>query len=168
MASNSRSMLLDILRYPDERLMRMSEPVGKITDEIRKFCADLSETMVTRDGVGIAAPQVGVPMRIFILNDGKPRVFINPTIQPVSQELVESTEGCLSFPGIFIKVERFSEVYVTATDLDGNTFEVGLSGLMSRAAQHEYDHLNGKLLSDFMSHLKKQMVLKKIKKLERW
>lgn len=159
-------MLLDILRYPDERLKRMSEPVGEITDEIVKFCADLSETMVVRDGVGLAAPQVGVALRIFVLNNSGPRIFINPVIIQSSPEEIDESEGCLSFPGIFLKVKRAASVVVSAKDLHGNNFSITYDGLMSRAVQHEIDHLNGKLLSDRMTYLKRQMVLKKLQKLE--
>lgn len=147
----------------------MSEPVGEITDDIKRFCADLSETMLTRDGVGLAAPQVGRLQRIFVLNDEGPRIFINPRIGRADGDLVEDSEGCLSFPGIFIKVKRSPSVIVVATDIEGRTFNVEYYGLLARAVQHEIEHLDGRLLSDHMSYLKRQMVLKKLKKLsDRW
>lgn len=124
--------------------------------------------MIVRDGVGLAAPQVGMPLRIFVLNDGGPKFFIDPVVTATTAQTAEDVEGCLSFPGVFIKVSRPAEVSVAARDLDGNEFAISYDGLMARASQHENDHLNGKLLADYMSHLKKQMVLKKIKKLDRW
>src|SRR5580704_5627929 len=108
-------MLLDILRYPDARLRQESQAVTEITDEIRKFCADLSETMIIRDGLGLAAPQVGKPLRIFVLNDNGPVVFINPMPPIVGTEVAEDLEGCLSFPQVFIKLRRPTEATIVAT-----------------------------------------------------
>ena len=157
-------MLLDILRFPDPKLRRLSEPVAEITDDIIKFCADLSETMIERDGVGLAAPQVGWAIRIFVLNDRGPKIFINPEVIENLSPMVAEIEGCLSFPEIFIKVARPESVTVKAMALDGTMFEEAYSGLMARAALHEQDHLNGKLLIDHVSWLKREFILKKLKK----
>lgn len=156
-------MILDILTYPNPVLRQKSQKVTAMTDEIRKFCDDLAETMMVKDGVGLAAIQVGQPLQIFVLNDNGPKFFINPEVYGVGDKVWEH-EGCLSFPGVFAKVERFSKVEVSALDLDFVQFGMKADRLMARACQHEFDHISGVLLIDHLSHLKRQMVLKKYNK----
>lgn len=156
--------VLDIVVYPDPRLKQISVDVSEITDEIRNFCADLTETMFVKDGVGLAAIQVGRPLNIFVLNDNGAKLFINARFTDLSQETERAQEGCLSFPGMFVPIERSIHAEVTAMDLDGNTFQYSADGLMARAAQHEQDHCVGLTFLDRMSHLKRQMVLKKYRR----
>src|SRR5262245_9562699 len=139
-----------ILHYPDKRLRQKAEPVGEVTPEIRALVEDMAETMYAAPGVGLAATQVGVPLRIFVVDVAPSdapsdlKVFLNPEI--VRRDGVTSwEEGCLSFPGVNAEIERASSVTVRARDLDGNTFEVTGDGLLAIAMQHEYDHLDGLL-----------------------
>lgn len=158
-------MLLDIVTYPNEVLRMKCEKVGGITDEVVTFCHNLAETMLAKDGVGLAAIQVGSPMQVFVLNDNGPKFFINPELHfPEDAVIVEEVEGCLSFPGLFTKIKRHDKVEVSAVGLDSIRFGMRATGLMARALQHEYDHASGMLLIDHLSHLKREMVLKKYRK----
>ncbi len=156
-------MILDVLTYPNPILRQKSEKVQKMTDDVRKFCNDLAETMLVRDGVGLAAIQVGQPLQIFVLNDNGPKFFINPVIY-LGEKRETEMEGCLSFPGVFAKVDRAVEAEVTALDLNFMQFGMKATGLMAKALQHEDDHLQAVLLVDRLSHLKREMVLKKYNK----
>lgn len=156
-------MILDIITYPNPILRQKSERVTQITDEIVSFCNDLSDTMLAKDGVGLAAIQVGQPLQIFVLNDNGPKFFINPVIYPGKDKQSE-IEGCLSFPGMFAKIERSVSVEVSALDLKFMQFGMRATGIMARAVQHENDHLESKLMIDHMSHLKREMVIKKYNK----
>jgi len=161
-----------ILKFPDPRLRQATVPVATVTDEIRRLCADLADSMFAAHGAGIAAIQVGVPERIFLVDsavaggreEDPPIVFINPELVELSKETETSDEGCLSFPGIFVPIKRSIRVRVRATDLDGKTFEMEREGLCARAFQHEADHLNGKLLIDFVGVLKRQIIARKMKR----
>jgi len=147
-----------ILTYPGDvdRLRRLTVSVGPITDVVRRLIVDLGETMGSADGVGIAAPQVGVPSRLFLIDGAvaSPRsgvayvVFINPVIVERSVEVAVDREGCLSFPGVFVHVPRARRCVVHATDLRGSPFTVEADGFYARALQHEADHLFGVLLID--------------------
>jgi peptide deformylase len=158
-----------ILHYPDKRLRQKAEPVGAVTPELRALVEDMAETMYAAPGVGLAAPQIGVPLRIFVVDVAPSdapsdlRVFLDPEI--VHREGVTSwEEGCLSFPGINAEIERAASVTVRARDLDGNTFEVTGDGLLAIAMQHEYDHLDGVLMVDHVSLLKRRMIDREMKK----
>jgi peptide deformylase len=153
-----------ILHYPDKRLRNPAKPVERFDDELRKLVDDMAETMYAAPGVGLAAPQIGVSLRLFVIDvavaDDAPselRVFINP-------EFVERTgtvcyeEGCLSFPGIHESVERAERVRVRAQDITGASFELEADGLLAIAIQHENDHLEGKLLVDHLSLLRRRLV----------
>jgi peptide deformylase len=162
----------DILRFPDSRLRQRSAEVGAVDDDVRQLVADMAETMVDANGAGLAAIQVGVPLRIFIIDgpvaggaeDAPPRVFINPEIVEVSQESQTGDEGCLSFPGIYVPVKRGMRAKVRATDLDGNTVELEGEALFARALQHETDHLNGRLLIDQVGPVKREIIKRKLRK----
>ena len=158
-----------ILRYPDKRLRDKALPVAVVDDEIRRLCDDMAETMYAAPGVGLAAPQIGVSKRIFVIDiagaDEKSelRVFINPEFVARDGETVWE-EGCLSFPGIHEEVQRAAKVTVRATGLDGAAFELTAEGLLAIAIQHEYDHLEGTLMVDRVSLLKRRFIDREMRK----
>ena len=161
-------MVLDIVTYPDARLRRSTIAVDEITDEIRALVLDMTDTMYARDGVGLAAPQVGRVERIFVLASdilppGDYGVFINPEIVASRRETEAAVEGCLSFPGVALRIPRATGVKVRATNLEGIQFELECEGFLARAVQHEYDHLDGKLFLDLVSAIKRQAVTKKLR-----
>jgi peptide deformylase len=153
-----------ILHYPDKRLRNPGLPVTEFGAELRKLVDDMAETMYAAPGVGLAAPQIGVSLRVFVIDvaagDDAPsdlRTFINPEIvEAIGETCYE--EGCLSFPGVHEEVERAERVKVRAQDVDGNTFELEADGLLAIAIQHEHDHLEGKLLVDHLSLLRRRLV----------
>ena len=161
-----------ILKFPDPRLRQKTVEVGAVTEEIRKLVADMGETMFAANGAGIAAIQVGAPERIYLVDaavaggreEDPPIVFINPELVWLSEEQINADEGCLSFPGIFVPIKRSARARVRAIDLEGRTFEMEAEGLCARAFQHETDHLNGKLLVDFVGPLKREMIRRKMKR----
>jgi peptide deformylase len=142
---------MEILQLGDDTLRQKSAPVSGITDEIKKLIADMFVTMDAAKGVGLAAPQVGVLQRIFVirLDDTVPRVFINPTILETSVETTPNEEGCLSIHGVFHTISRPSTVKVQALNEDGKVFVEEAEGALARAIQHENDHLNGILYIDY-------------------
>ncbi len=158
-----------ILRYPDKRLREKALPVAVVDDDVRKLCDDMAETMYAAPGVGLAAPQIGVSKRIFVIDiataDEKSdlRVFINPEFVAREGETVWE-EGCLSFPGIHEEVQRAAKVTVRAQGLDGSVFEVTAEGLLAIAIQHEYDHLEGTLMVDRVSLLKRRFIDREMRK----
>ncbi|KAB1076119.1 peptide deformylase [Methylobacterium planeticum] len=155
---------------PDSRLRLISEPVGPITDEIRKLAADMLETMYDAPGVGLAAIQIGVPRRVVTIDTSKdenarePRVFLDPEIVWSSEEKRVYDEGCLSIPEYYAEVERPDRVRVRYRDLTGATHEIDADGLLSTCIQHEIDHLDGVLFIDHLSKLKRDRVNKKFVK----
>ena len=158
---------LEILEYPDERLRTVAAPVENVDDELRAIIDDMFETMYDAKGVGLAATQVDVHKRLFIAdcseNQDLPLVFINPTI--IARDgMHENEEGCLSFPNVYAKVERASEVTVEALDRDGKAFTMDAEGLLAICVQHELDHLEGKLFVDYLSPLKRSRIRKKLEK----
>lgn len=168
--------ILEILKAPNNVLNKKSIEVESINDELRSFMDDMLETMYHDGGVGIAAPQVGVSKRIFVLdlgsdddmNRGKefyPKFIINPKIEEKFGEIVKATEGCLSVPGQRVEVERMDGILIKYIDYHGKKCEIKTTGWLSRAIQHEIDHLDGKLLIDYLSPLKRNMVMNKLKKL---
>ncbi|MEZ4389835.1 MAG: peptide deformylase [Polyangiales bacterium] len=158
-----------ILRYPDKRLRNKAEPVSVVDDGVRQLCDDMAETMYAAPGVGLAAPQIGVSKRIFVIdiaNEGEPsdlRTFINPEIVAREGETVWE-EGCLSFPGVHEEIERAAKVTVRAMNVQGETFELSAEGLLAIAIQHENDHLEGTLMVDRVSLLKKRMIDREMRK----
>lgn len=163
-------MILDILKYGDPRLEQKSDPVGEFDGQIKKLVEDMFETMYAARGVGLAAPQVGALKRLFVMDcsggrDPKEKyVFINPQILSTEGEVV-GEEGCLSFPGIYLKVTRPQRVLATALDVNGKEFTVDVLDLAARCVAHETDHLDGELFLDLVSAIKRDFVQRKIKKL---
>jgi peptide deformylase len=161
-----------ILRFPDSRLRQRSVEVEEVDDDVRQLVADMAETMAAANGAGLAAIQVGAPLRLFIIDgpvaggaeDAPPRVFINPEVVAVSPESQTGDEGCLSFPGIYVPVKRGLRAKVRAMDLDGKTFEIEGEELFARALQHESDHLNGRLLIDQVGPVKREIIKRKLRK----
>lgn len=161
-----------ILRYPDPRLRKVSEPVVSFDDNLRALCEDMKDTMYLAEGAGLAAIQVGEPLRLFIIDpevagrgaDDPPVVLANPTIVEVSAEEQTGDEGCLSFPGIFVPVKRGMRAKVRAQDVEGKVFELEGDGLLARALQHETDHLTGRLLIDMVGPVKRQIIKRKMRK----
>jgi peptide deformylase len=164
-------MILKIVKYPEPVLSQPGEPVTEFNDELRQFVADLFETMYAAQGIGLAAPQVGVSKRVTVidLSMGKePKdklVLINPEVISSEGRLYEE-EGCLSFPEIREKVVRSAKVRIRAQDVDGKWFEMDGEELLSRAFQHEIDHLDGILFIFRMSPLKRSLNLRKIRKMQ--
>ncbi|MFC1676827.1 peptide deformylase [Planctomycetota bacterium] len=158
-----------ITHYPAKVLADESKPIEKIDDDIRRLVEKMTDLMLEHKGVGLAGPQAGVDLRIFIISLDATRenvkVYINPTVTTSGQtDLME--EGCLSVPGIYTKVKRFSQCTVTATDLDGNEFTEEAEGLYARALQHENDHINGKTIVNRMSSVARIAHRRQIKRLE--
>lgn len=162
--------LLEILRFPNPRLREKAQTVGIITDEIRRFVDDMYETMYAVNGIGLAATQVGVAQRIFVMDVSETRnqryCAINPEILGKDGAQLE-VEGCLSVEGAYDKVERPAFVKLRALDIEGKPFELEATELMAACVQHEIDHLNGMLFIDHLSRLKQQRIRKKIEKLQR-
>jgi len=142
--------MLDIYTLGEEVLTEKAKPVKTFDSALALLVDAMFETMAEADGVGLAAPQVGVSERLFVidLRDGKRWVFINPEIIATSEECVTAEEGCLSIPGVFSEVTRAARVSVQARNLQGRPFTVEAEGLFARAIQHELDHLNGVLFID--------------------
>lgn len=150
--------VLPILRWPDPRLSTLCAPVPlPVTPELRAFAADMLETMYDAPGRGLAAPQVGVLLRLFVMDttwkDGAraPQVLVNPEILWMSEARATGPEGCLSLPGATTHISRATEIRLRWTDLDGAIHEETLSGFAAICAQHEYDHLDGILTLDRLS-----------------
>ena len=165
-------MILKILKYPDPILSRPGEPVSEFDDKLRKLAADMFETTYASKGIGLAAPQVGVSKRLTVIDlsmgkDPKDRlVLANPEIIFNEGKLYEE-EGCLSFPEIREKVVRAAKVRIRAQDQDGKWFEMEGDDLLARCFQHEIDHVDGMLFIFRMSALKRELNLRKIRKLQR-
>lgn len=162
-------MILKIRKYGDTVLREKSTAVEKIDDEILNLLNDMVETMQNADGVGLAAPQVGVNKTLFILGigDGKIRKVINPEFLEFSKEIVENEEGCLSIPGIYKKVSRPAYVKIKYTNEMGETVVEEGTELLARAFQHEYDHLQGELFVDKVSPVAKRLIAQKLSKLKK-
>jgi len=164
--------LRTILRFPDAKLRQRSVEVKGVDDELRQLVADMAETMEAAEGAGLAAIQVGMPVRLFLIDGGvaggaegaPPKVFINPELVEISAESQTGDEGCLSFPGIFVPVKRGMRARVRAMGLDGETFEAEGEALFARALQHETDHLNGRLLVDQVGPVKREIIKRKLRK----
>jgi peptide deformylase len=162
--------ILPILHYPDPRLRNPAQPVERVDDAIRRIVDDMFETMYEAPGIGLAAPQVDVALRIIVIDlsedKDQPLCFINPTLSGYGGQ-EEMEEGCLSVPNVFERVVRASRVRVKAQDRSGDWFEMDAEGLLAVCIQHEIDHLDGKLFVDYLSELKRQRIRKKLEKLRR-
>lgn len=149
-------MILEIKKYPNPVLRKKCQEVAEITDEIRNLSQDMKETMRRKDGLGLAAPQIGELKRIIIVQTANgAEVFINPKITGKSKETEIREEGCLSFPGLFLKIKRAGEIEMEFLDLRGEKKEIKAEGLSARIFQHEIDHLDGILLIDRISFLQR-------------
>jgi peptide deformylase len=163
--------VLEVLDYPNPFLRRAARPVEQFDDALRKLVADMEETMAAKDGIGLAATQVGQDLQLLILDPyafegeagrGKPNVvIINPEVLWESDEKIVADEGCLSFPGVYIPVERPQAVRIRALDAYGQPHEIAGEGLGARAILHEIDHLKGVVMIDHVSHLVRTRALKK-------
>jgi peptide deformylase len=163
--------LREILVIPDKDLRLVSRPVERVDDAIRALVEDMFETMYDAPGIGLAAIQIGEPVRVVTMDLAKkddekePQVFINPEIVWSSDETSVHEEGCLSIPDYYEEVERPAQVKVKYLDLDGKAQEVTADGLLATCLQHEIDHLNGVLFIDHLSKLKRDRVIKKYTKI---
>ncbi|MDB5678901.1 peptide deformylase [Sphingomonas bacterium] len=170
--------VLTILEVPDPGLRAVAAPVAAVDDGIRAIAADMFETMYAARGIGLAATQVGIERRLFVMDlqepeeEGgepvrRPLTFINPEILSVSDETSVYNEGCLSIPEQYAEVERPTRCRVKWQDADGAAHEEDMDGLMATCVQHEIDHLNGVLFTDHISKLKRDMLMKKLAKLRK-
>ena len=163
--------VLDILHYPDSRLHQVAKPVAQVDDRIRQLVSDMAETMYAAPGIGLAATQVNVHERVIVIDVSEERdelqVFINPEITASSDDTKLFEEGCLSVPGVYAEVERPDRVSVRALDENGEPFMVDADGLLSVCVQHEIDHLNGRVMVQYLSRLKQSRLRARIAKAER-
>jgi peptide deformylase len=159
---------LPILRYPDPRLHTIARPVAVVDDRIRTLIADMLDTMRAAQGIGLAATQVDVHLRVVVLDvseeRNQPQVLINPEIVWASPERAKGDEGCLSVPGIYDGVDRSVAVKVTALDETGQARAVDAEGLLAVCIQHELDHLMGKVFVEYLSPLKRNRIKAKLLK----
>lgn len=163
-----------ILIHPDPRLKTVADPVADIDDELRRLADDMLQTMYDAPGSGLAAPQVGVLRRVFVMDCAKkegtapqPLVLVNPEIIAKSEDTKVFEEGCLSIPEIYADVERPAEVTMRWLGLNGEEHEQTFDGFPAVCVQHELDHLNGRLYIDYLSPLKRQLITRKMQKLKR-
>ncbi|MDO9382380.1 MAG: peptide deformylase [Hyphomicrobiaceae bacterium] len=164
---------LPIITLPDPLLRQASKPIETIDADVKRLASDMFETMYVAPGIGLAAVQVGVPRQMLVLDvaddDETPRpiTMINPQIIESSNEMRTHEEGCLSIPDFKLDIDRPDWVRVTYLDLDGKLQELRTGGLLATAIQHEIDHLRGKLIIDFLSRLKRDIVIRRFKKQSR-
>lgn len=160
-----------LIILPDPVLRQVSKPVEAINSDIKKLAQDMFETMYDAPGIGLAAIQIGVPLKMLVIDLAKedepkaPQIFINPEVVAKSDERSVYEEGCLSIPDYYAEVERPASVTVRFIDGNGKEQEVQADGLLATCLQHEIDHLNGVLFIDYISKLKRDMVVRKFKKL---
>ncbi len=159
--------LLKILEYPDKRLRTPAQAVTEFDETLQKQIDDMFETMYAAPGIGLAATQVNVHKKLFVIDvsedKSQPYVFINPEIVEL-RGVEEMEEGCLSFPSVYAKVQRADEVTIKALDRNGEPFQIDADGLFAVCIQHELDHTKGKLFVDYLSPLKRERIRKKLEK----
>jgi peptide deformylase len=162
----------EILKYPDEVLKKKAEPVESVDEELNRLIDDMVETMYAAPGIGLAAPQVGVSKRLIVVDvktaygeESSLYVLINPEIVESEGE-VKSEEGCLSLPEFIVSIDRFEKVTVKGLDREGNEVTIPAEGMLARALQHEIDHIEGTLILDRTSLLKREFYKKQLKKSE--
>ena len=162
--------LLPILRYPDPRLHKIAAKVEVVDDRIRKLIKDMADAMYAAPGVGLAATQVDIHKRVIIIDTSETRdrlnVFVNPEIVAASGE-ADCEDGCLSLPGIYEKVRRAQRITVRALDAAGEPYTLEAEGLLAVCIQHEMDHLDGKVFVEYLSRLKQNRILARLRKQER-
>jgi peptide deformylase len=163
--------VLPILRYPDQRLHQVAQPVVQFDDALRQLVRDMAETMYAAPGIGLAATQVDVHRRVVVIDVSETKdallVFVNPEIVAASSACKVYEEGCLSVPGIYDEVERPEQVTVKAFDAHGKPFTLEAEGLLAVCIQHEIDHLNGRVFVQYLSRLKQSRIKAKMNKLDR-
>ncbi len=164
-------MLFEIQTYGKQVLRTKTEEIPQIDDDLRKFVADMFETMYAAEGIGLAAPQVGKSIRLFVIDlspideEEGPRVFVNPQIVEFGDEKDEYEEGCLSIPTVREIVTRPTQIRLTYQDMNGKQYDEEIDGFLARVIQHEYDHLEKTLFVDHLSSLKKSLIKKTLKKI---
>lgn len=162
--------ILPIVLLPDPILRTVSAPVERVDDDVRRLAADMLETMYDAPGIGLAAIQVGIPRRLLVIDvsgedeEPRPLVLINPRILSLGDEPRTHEEGCLSIPDVRIDIDRPARIRVAYTDRDGKAQELDADGLLATAIQHEMDHLDGKLIIDFLSRLKRDIIVRRFRK----
>jgi peptide deformylase len=162
--------LLPIITLPDPLLRKTSAPIERVDDELRALADDMLETMYDAPGVGLAAVQVGILRRLIVADAAgkdegrRPLVLINPEILTLGSDMRLHEEGCLSIPDVRIDIERPAWLRVRYLDRDGKPREMDASGLLATVIQHEIDHLNGRMIIDFLSRLKRDMIVRRFKK----
>ncbi len=163
--------IMPLVLLPDPILREVSKPVARVDDRLRRFADDMLETMYDAPGIGLAAIQVGEPVRLLVIDTAKddqpknPQVFFNPEIIATGEETSVYEEGCLSIPDYYAEVERPAKVTVRSIDRNGQERITEAEGLLATVLQHEIDHLNGVLFIDHISKLKRDMVIRKFRKL---
>lgn len=161
----------EILTVPDPRLKQVSKPVDKVDDALRDLMDDMLESMYAADGIGLAAIQVGEPLRVIVMDldwgkgERNPRYFVNPEILDASESKLPYEEGCLSVPTVYDEVERPDHVRLKYLDYNGKEVIEEAEGLFAVCIQHEMDHLEGVLFIDHLSRLKRERAVKRVKKL---
>ena len=161
-----------ILTEPNKLLRKISKNVDKVGDEERALMDDMLDTMYDASGIGLAAIQIGVPKRIIVMDIGRdeekkePRYFVNPVIKNKNEEKAKYEEGCLSVPDQFAEIERPNTCKVEYLDYNGKKQSLKAEGLLATCIQHEMDHLEGILFIDYLSKLKKSMIIKKLSKIK--
>ncbi|WP_300341803.1 peptide deformylase [Fusobacterium sp.] len=162
-------MIYEIRKYGDPILREVAQKVEKIDDEILEILDSMVETMYETKGVGLAAPQVGISKRIFVCDqgDGVVRKVINPVITPLTENLIECEEGCLSVPGIYKKVQRPEKIRVEYMNEKGEEVTEEVEGFLAIIMQHEFDHLEAVLFVDKISPIAKRMISKKLQSLKK-
>jgi len=163
--------LLKILIFPDPRLRTVAKAVEKVDDSLKKLTEDMLETMYEGSGIGLAATQVDIHKRVIVVDisekKDEPLVLINPVIKKViDPELKTYSEGCLSVPGFYEELERPSEIEISFQDVNGQDNTLIANGLLSVVVQHEMDHLEGKMMVDSISNVKREMIRKKLSKVK--
>lgn len=161
-----------IVKYPDPRLLEVSTPVGEDREGLPELVRQMTEAMFAGNGAGLAAPQIGVNKRVFIIEAGvagkdeqdAPLVFVDPEIVELSAETETAEEGCLSFPGIYVPVKRHLRARMRARDVNGELFEIEGDELFARAMQHELDHLDGRLLIHQVGRIKRRLIERRLER----
>jgi len=158
---------MEIVKYPHDALRVEAADLEEIDDRVTEVAEDMLESMHVAEGIGLAAPQVDLPWRLFVVHvkNDKPRVFINPEIIQTSMETVVYEEGCLSIPGVYADVERAAQVQIQAFNERGRPFSLTADGWLARVVQHEYDHLKGVLFFDHLKERRREKLLREYEQL---
>ena len=163
--------VLPIVEYPAEILAKRALPVTSFDENLKALAADMAETMYKAPGVGLAAPQIGLSLRLVVIDisDEKKHLLtlVNPTVVALTNEMIEGEEGCLSLPDLTEKIRRSAKVHVSALDLEGKPLEFDCEGLLAVCVQHEVDHLDGHVFIDHLSLLKRSRAIAKLAKLRK-